>query len=232
MTKQQAPATGTQAVRVWDLPTRIFHWLLAACVTAQLITGKIGGGAMQWHFRVGYCILALLGFRLVWGLIGGHWSRFANFIYSPATVLRYLRGDHRPGDNFDVGHNPLGSGSVFALLVLLLAQACTGLVADDEIGNTGPLNKFVANATAATATAWHKGPGQGILIALVLLHVGAILFYLLRRGNNLVRPMLTGDKHLSPGVPAAEDTRHSRALALAVLALVAGIVTWLVKLGA
>jgi cytochrome b len=228
---EDSTAPSPVMVRVWDLPTRVFHWLLAFAVVAQVITGKIGGNALQWHFRIGYCILALLGFRLVWGLIGGRWSRFANFIYPPDAVLRYLRGNTRPGDHFEVGHNPLGSASVFALLAILMIQAATGLFADDEIANAGPLNKLVSNATATVATAWHKGPGQAILITLVVLHVGAIVFYLLRKGKNLVRPMITGDKPLDAGVPAAEDTRMARLRALAVLAVWAGIVAWLVKLG-
>jgi len=218
-------------VRVWDLPTRLFHWLLAAAVIAQVITGKIGGAAMTWHFRIGYCVFALIGFRLVWGLIGGRWSRFSSFLYTPATVLRYLRGDHRPGDHFHVGHNPLGMGSIVAMLLILIAQIATGLVADDEIANLGPLNKFVSSATALGATAWHKGPGQAVLILLVVLHVAAIVYYRVRRQQNLVRPMISGDKPLSADVPASEDTRLTRVRALALLAIWAGSVASVVKLG-
>jgi cytochrome b len=220
-----------QPVRVWDLPTRVFHWLLALCVIAQIITGKIGGTAMTWHFRIGYCVFALVGFRLVWGLIGGRWSRFSSFLYAPATVLRYLRGEHRPGDHFQVGHNPLGMGSILAMLLILVVQIATGLVADDEIANLGPLNKFVSSATALSATAWHKGPGQAVLILLVVLHVAAIVYYRVRRQQNLVQPMIDGDKLLPSGVPASEDTRLSRVRALALIAVWAGIVASVVKLG-
>lgn len=224
-------ASTSRPVRVWDLPTRLFHWALAVGVVAQIITAKIGGNAMIWHFRIGYCVFALIGFRLIWGFIGGHWSRFASFLYAPATVLRYLRGDHRPGDHFHVGHNPLGSGSVFAMLALLAVQIATGLVADDEIANVGPLNKFVSGALATSATAWHKGPGQAILITLVVLHIAAIVFYRVRRQQNLVQPMITGDKALPGDVPASDDTRLSRVRALAVIAIWAGIVASVVKLG-
>lgn len=219
------------AIRVWDLPTRLFHWLLAAAVVAQVVTGNIGGNALTWHFRIGYCILALLGFRLLWGFIGGRWSRFSSFVYAPRTLLRYLRGDHRPGDHFEVGHNPLGSGSVFMMLGLLALQVATGLVADDEIANVGPLNQFVASATAASATAWHKGIGKGLLIALVVLHVGAIVYYRIRKGRSLVRPMITGDKLLPAGVPGSEDSRLSRIRAAALIVVWAGIVTAIVRLG-
>jgi len=117
-------------VRVWDLPTRVFHWLLALLIVGSIITAKIGGNAMQWHLRFGLMVLALLLFRLVWGFVGGHWSRFAAFLYSPRDLMAYLRGDAGPGGRFDVGHSPLGALSVFALLALLIAQVATGLVAD------------------------------------------------------------------------------------------------------
>jgi cytochrome b len=229
------PVVSTQAtpatVRVWDLPTRIFHWLLAGAVVAQIVTGKVGGNAMAWHFRIGYCIFALVGFRLLWGFVGGRWSRFSSFLYAPRSVLRYLRGDHRPGDHFHVGHNPLGSGSVFLMLGLLALQVAAGLVADDEIANVGPLNKFVSGATAAGATAWHKGVGQGLLITLIVLHVAAILFYRFKRGQNLVRAMVTGDKDLAIDVPASQDNRLTRIRAAALIAIWAGIVAAVVKLG-
>src|SRR5204863_1816303 len=192
-------------VRVWDLPTRVFHWVLASCVIASIVTAQIGGNAMAWHFRLGYVVFTLLAFRLLWGVIGGRWSRFANFIYSPAAVLRYLRGHSRPDEHHDVGHSPLGAFSVFGLLGILALQVGTGLFADDEIANTGPLIKFVSGATSSRLTAWHKGWGQWLIITLIVLHVAAILFYLLRRRRNLVRPMLIGDQPLPPGVPPAAD---------------------------
>jgi cytochrome b len=229
------PVDSTQArpatVRVWDLPTRVFHWGLAAAVVAQIVTGKLGGNALSWHFRIGYCILALIGFRLLWGFIGGRWSRFSSFLYGPRTLLRYLRGDHRPGDHFEVGHNPLGSASIFTMLGLLALQVATGLVADDEIATVGPLNRFVTSATAASATAWHKDIGQGLLITLVVLHVGAIVYYWIRKGQNLVRPMITGDKLLPAGVPGSEDGRLNRIRAAALIAVWAGIVAAIAKLG-
>ena len=217
-------------VRVWDLPTRAFHWLLAAAVVGLVVTAKIGGNAMFWHMRLGLLVLALLGFRLVWGLVGGRWSRFASFLYAPATVLRYLRGQPRPGEHLDVGHNPLGAFSVLALISLLLVQVATGLVADDEITTTGPLNRFVASATGLAATAWHKGYGQWLLLALVGLHVAAIVVYKLR-GQNLVTPMITGDKLLPPEVRASHDTLASRLWALLVLVVFGALSLWIARLG-
>jgi len=218
-------------VRVWDLPTRVFHWTLAVCVIGSIVSAQIGGNALVWHFRLGYVVFTLLTFRLLWGLVGGHWSRFATFVYAPATVARYLRGERRPGEHVDVGHNPLGAFSVFALLALLSLQVGTGLFSDDEIATTGPLTKFVSGATSLALTKWHKLFGQWLIIALIVLHVTAILFYVLRKKHDLVRPMIVGDKHLSASVPASVDNRRTRSLALLLVALCAGLVTWVVSLG-
>jgi cytochrome b len=219
-------------VRVWDLPTRVFHWLLAACVIGSVVSAKIGGNAMVWHFRFGYVIFTLLAFRLLWGVVGGHWSRFASFVYAPATLLRYLRGGSRADEHHDVGHSPLGALSVFALLAILAAQVGSGLFADDEISNTGPLIKFVSGATSSLLTSWHKTFGQGIILTLVVLHVAAIVMYRVRRGRDLVRPMLVGDKLLPHEVPASVDSLATRSLAALLLAACAAGVGWLVSLGA
>ena len=218
-------------MRVRDLPTRLFHWVLALAVVALVVTAKVGGGAMVWHFRLGYLVLALVVFRILWGLVGGRWSRFASFVRGPGTVLRYLRGDSRADEHLDVGHNPLGSLSVLALLFFLALQVGTGLVADDEIANVGPLNRFVSSAVASQATHWHKDYGQWILITLVLLHVAAIVFYRVKKGKDLVRPMLMGDKLLPPGTPAASDSTGVRLLAAGLAVACAALVTWVVKLG-
>ena len=219
-------------VRVWDLPTRLFHWTLALCIIGSLTTAKIGGNAMEWHFKFGYVVLALLAFRLLWGVVGGRWSRFTSFIYSPLTLLRYLRGRARADEHLDVGHSPTGALSVFALLAILAIQVGTGLVADDEIANTGPLIKFVSGATSSLATSWHKTYGQWLIIGLVVLHILAIVFYLVKKRQNLIGPMLSGDKPLPGGVPASTDSALSRGLAVALIAACAAGVLWLIGLGA
>jgi cytochrome b len=218
-------------VRVWDLPTRIFHWVLAATVVCSVVSAKIGGNAMAWHFRFGYLVLTLVAFRVLWGFVGGRWSRFASFLYSPASVLRYLRGQPQGGGRVDVGHSPLGSLSVLALLAFLALQAGTGLFADDEISNTGPLNRFVSGSTASVASGYHADVGQWVLIALVLLHIGAVLYYLLRERNNLIGPMWHGDKTLPGGVPASADSVGTRLLAAVLVLVCAAAVGWLVSLG-
>jgi cytochrome b len=226
---RQAEGRRLRPVRVWDLPTRLFHWLLALAIVGSVVTGSIGGNAMVWHFRLGYLVFGLLIFRLVWGLVGGRWSRFVSFVYSPSTVLRYLRGQERPGEHLDVGHNPLGAGSVFAMLSILAVQVGTGLIGDDEIANVGPLNKLVDSATGVAATAWHKGYGEAIILALVALHIAAILYYRLRQKKDLIGPMLSGDKALPADVPAARDDPRSRGGAVVCALVAAGVVYWLVR---
>lgn len=217
-------------VRVWDLPTRVFHWALALALVGLVITGKLGGNALVWHMRLGLCVLALLVFRLLWGVAGGHWSRFAQFSYSPAAAWRYFRSTPRASERFDVGHNPLGGYSVWAMLLVLTVQVSTGLLADDEIATTGPLNRFVATATGLAATAWHKGPGLAALLALVVLHVVAIVSYRVR-GNDLVTPMLRGDKQLAGAVMPSADTLRTRVRALVALAVGAALAVAIARLG-
>ncbi len=224
------PHAPSAAVRVWDLPTRLFHWSLAIALVGSVATAKIGGAAMTWHFRLGYLVLGLLVFRLLWGLVGGRWSRFVQFIYAPATLWRYLRGRGAPGEHLDVGHSPMGALSVFALLAVLAVQVGTGLVADDEIAHLGPLNRFVSGSTGLAATAWHKTWGQWLVIGLVLLHLLAIAFYVFVARRTLVGPMWHGDKWLPPGTPASDDGPRQRGLALALATAVAlgvwGLLRW------
>lgn len=225
-----AAESATTAVRVWDLPTRLCHWALTASVIGSVVSAKIGGNAMPWHFRFGYVVLTLLAFRVLWGFAGGHWSRFATFAYTPAALVRYLRDTPRPGERFDVGHSPLGALSVFAMLAVLAVQLGTGLIADDEIANVGPLNRHVAVGTGLAATAYHKSVGQAMVIVLVALHVVAIVVYLLRR-RNLIAPMVHGDKRLPPSVPSSVDTLATRLFAAVLLAGCAVVVNWLVSPG-
>ncbi len=211
-------------VRIWDLPIRLFHWALAACVIALVVTAKVGGNAMEWHFRLGYVVLALLVFRIVWGLVGGRWSRFTAFLYSPGRVVRYLKGAAHAEDG--IGHSPLGALSVFGLLAVLAAQVTTGLLSDDEIAFAGPLTRFVSNSVVGQATSYHKEIGQYLVIGLVVLHLLAIGFYVLVRRQRLVAPMVHGDKELAAPAAPSRDDWTSRAVALAVLAGSAGLAWW------
>jgi len=216
-------------VRVWDLPTRFFHWALVACVIGLAITGTVGGNAMVWHFRFGYTVLALLLFRIVWGLVGGRWSRFGAFIYAPQSVINYLKGQGKP--EHGVGHSPIGAGSVFAMLGFLVAQVGTGLLSDDEIAFSGPLTRFVSNAVVSLSTNYHKNIGKWVLLALVLLHIAAIVYYLSRK-HNLVAAMLHGDKELVVQAPPSRDDTVSRVAAVLILAVCGGVAYWVSTLAA
>jgi cytochrome b len=214
-------------VRVWDLPTRLFHWTLVLVVIGLAVSGVIGGEAMVWHFRLGYAAAALLLFRIIWGLVGGRWSRFGAFIYAPQSLLNYLKGHGKP--EHSVGHSPVGAGSVFAMLALLLAQVGTGLISDDEIAASGPLTRFVSNSTVSLASHYHADIGKWLLLALVLLHVAAIVFYQWRK-HNLIHTMLHGDKELVVAVPSSRDDALSRTAAALVFGLCAAFVAWIASL--
>lgn len=207
--------------RVWDLPVRIFHWLLAILVVTAYVTQEIGGNAMQWHFRAGYAILTLLLFRIVWGFIGPRYARFSDFWHGPARALAYLRG--RAERTFH-GHNPLGSLSVFAMLAALLFQAIAGLFSNDDIANDGPLVRFISKEWSDRITGLHADVGATLLYVLIGLHVAAILWYLVRNRENLIVPMLTGDKLTTSDAQPANDGWSIRLLALALLVLCAGVV--------
>lgn len=217
-------------LRIWDLPTRLFHWLLVLCVIALVVTAKVGGNWMAWHMRLGHVVLALLLFRLIWGLVGGHWSQFVHFVTGPRALLAYLRGAGRPED--EAGHSPLGAVSVLAMLVVLLVQVATGLMSDDEIAFTGPLVAHVPSEWVSAASRYHKAWGEWAVLGLVGLHLLAVAFYTLLRKRPLVRAMVTGDKSLAAELPASRDGWAQRLLALAVLAACAGLAWWVMGLGA
>ena len=216
-------------VRVWDLPTRVFHGALVLCVIGSITTAQIGGVAMEWHFRCGYGILSLLMFRLIWGVFGGRWSRFNAFTYTPKATMAYVRGHHPKADP-SVGHSPAGAVSVFALLAVLLAQVFSGLTSDDQITFAGPLVHFVSSAWTGNATWDHATVGKFILLGLMALHVGAIIFYVVVKRENLIKPMFDGDKDIANATPGSTDTGATRSLALAILIGCVLLVAWLVKL--
>jgi cytochrome b len=217
-------------IRVWDWPTRLFHWTLAGLIVALVITGNVGGNAMVWHFRCGYGVLSLLIFRVMWGFCGGYWSRWRQLTCSPGLVRQYLRPSAQ--HTSFLGHNPLGSLSIIAILGLLALQASTGLFSDDEIANSGPLVRFVSESTVSLATRWHKGYGKTIILVLVAIHLLAILWYLIKKKENLTRAMLTGDKSVETPAPSSKDGPTHWLLALVCILISAGLVFALINLGA
>lgn len=183
-----APMSGA---RVWDLPTRVFHWLLAIGVTFSWITGTLEVDDFDIHMMSGYCILGLLMFRLVWGLVGSGPSRFKAFVKGPGSVMRYAAGMRRRSPSHWPGHNPLGGWSVVAMLVVLLATITAGLFSDDEVLYQGPLAAMVSVDTRATATGIHHLLTNVVLL-LVALHVTALAYYAVWKRENLVTAMFTG----------------------------------------
>ena len=210
--------------RIWDLPTRVFHWLLATAVIAAIVSAKLGGNAMDWHMRLGGVTMSLLVFRLLWGMLGGHWSRFRQWPLAPTALLRYVRGMAGPAET--AGHTPTGSWAVVAMLVLLALQVATGLVADDEIATSGPLVGVVSDAISLTASRYHHGLGQLLLLVLIAMHLAAIGFYTVVKHEPLVSAMLTGDKPLDQPLPQSADSLANRWLALVLWLACLGLVFW------
>lgn len=179
--------TGTR-IKVWDGSLRVFHWLLAISVAGAFITGWLGGGLMQWHGRLGLFILGLLSFRLVWGFIGSTYARWSVIFKAPLSIPAYVRGAWH-----QLGHNPLGSLSVVALLGLLAVQVSTGLMANDDIAFQGPLYALVDRDFSSELTSLHRQI-QWLLLALILLHLAAIGFYQHVKKQALVLAMLQGQQ--------------------------------------
>lgn len=208
-------------VPTWDLPTRFFHWSVVILVASGWLSYKFGDFNMNWHRWNGYALLTLLLFRVLWGLVGSSTSRFSDFFAGPLKVWRYVRGGMR--DKY-LGHNPAGSLSVFALLLLMFVQAFSGLFATDDIFVNGPLRWLVARETADLLDMIHRNTYH-ILLILVGLHLGALTFYRVFRKDNLVTPMITGYKcpeHVPAGAAA-----HWRPIWLALICLaVAAFIVW------
>lgn len=214
-----------ERIKLWDLPVRIFHWLLVLLVIAAVISGKVGGDAMDWHARIGIAILGLIVFRLIWGFIGPTYARFTHFVRGPAAIADYLHGRWQ-----GIGHNPLGALSVVALLVMIALQVATGLFSNDDIVFNGPLSQLVDKALSDRLTGFHK-LSINILIALIALHIVAIAFYAAVRKEDLIRPMITGWK----AVPRRQEPPSKGggraalivAIAIAAGAMYAGSGAWL-----
>jgi cytochrome b len=203
-------------VRIWDLPTRLFHWLLVILVALAWWTAE--EGMMERHRLAGYLILGLLLFRLLWGLFGASTARFASFVRGPAATWDYVRGRTAAG----IGHNPLGALSVLALLGVLVLEALLGLFATDEDGLApGPLSHHVSFDTARDLGELHHSLFTLVQL-LVALHLAAILFYLLFRRHNLLTPMITGTGPGDVPMVAAPLWRFLLAVALA-----AGATWWI-----
>jgi cytochrome b len=211
---------GKEHVLVWDIPTRIFHWTIVVLVALSWFSAD--QGFMRVHLWSGLTLLALLLFRVLWGLLGSTTSRFTDFLHPPRKVMAYLRGHEK---SLYAGHNPAGGWMVAAMIGVLLAQALTGLFANDGLHFTGPLALWVSDDVSTRITGLH-GTIFNIILVLIWLHVVAVGFYLLVKNHNLVGAMLTGRKH-PRHVPAGLNLNFTRLyIALLLLALTCGIVAW------
>jgi cytochrome b len=213
-------------VRIWDAPTRLFHWLLVLLIALLYASGEFDLLDMRWHFWAGYATLALIGFRVLWGVFGSQTSRFAEFVRGPSAAVAYARawlsGQHGAG----IGHNPLGGWSVLALLLCVLVQAVSGLFASDDIDNDGPLAAHVTTRTVRLMTRIHHW-NENVLLVLIGVHVAAVLLYLVVRRDNLITPMISGRRFVIEP-PTLRFASAWRALALLLLsaAAVAALVWW------
>jgi len=182
-------------IQIWDLPLRVFHWLLVFTVITAYITAEIGGEFTDWHGRIGALALGLLTFRIIWGFVGSTHARFTDFFPTPSRLAKYLKGGWQAN-----GHNPLGALSVFALLGALATLIGTGLFANDDIAFQGPLYNLINKSSSDWMTGLHEIAFK-VLLALIVLHLAAIAFYLAIKKINLVKPMVTGSKEAPKTAP-------------------------------
>lgn len=200
-------------VEIWDLPLRLFHWCLALLVAFSVWSGLAGGLTLKYHMWSGYGILALLVFRILWGFWGGEQARFASFMRGPRQVMQALRAMATPNPLNFTGHNPLAGWMIVTMLAALLFQVGSGLFANDDLLNEGPLYRYVGKELSDRMTGLHE-INFTFLLVLIGLHVGAIVYHRLRKGEHLVQPMISGRKRLAGSVPAPRQVSLFRALVL------------------
>ena len=220
-------------IRVWDLPIRLFHWLLVVCIAGSFVTINLGDEFIQCHAYFGYSILTLLIFRIVWGFVGSTHARFASFLPTKKAIFDYLSGSSPRV----LGHNPIGAISVFALIFVLCVQVLTGLFVDDEVSFQGPLAKYVSGSISSFLSEIHEG-NQVVIYTLIAIHIAAIWYYKKFKGENLIKPMISGDKEIDSSEEAkylptdlsraSKDGVLQRGFALLVLSVIAVVVGYLI----
>ena len=182
-------------IKVWDVPTRLFHWLVVGLLAIQAVTGYIGGETMRWHVVSGYAMLTLVVYRILWGFVGGTHARFASFIAGPGATWRFARRLFSRQAVPQVGHNPLGGWNVIILVTCLALQALSGLFANDGTGNEGPLASLVSIELSALFSQFHRW-NLKVLLVLSGLHVIAVLYHEIFKGERITLAMFTGVKRL------------------------------------
>lgn len=206
-------------VPIWDLPLRIFHWLLVLSVVGAYITGTLGGNLTIWHERFGGLILGLLIFRVLWGFVGSEHARFSSFFPTPKRIIAYFKGQWT-----GIGHNPVGALAIITLLLTLTVQVGTGLFANDDIAFEGPLFHLVDKEVSDKLTGLHSRSFDFLLV-VIAIHVSAIFFYQWVKKADLVLPMLTGKKSI-PKSLATHDFQPAPTLRFVLSFLVATTVVW------
>jgi cytochrome b len=192
-----------EKIRLWDLPTRLFHWLFAAAVFGAIATDLLDN--ITWHSYCGYIALVLVVFRIIWGFIGPHHARFSSFVPSLSGLKAFLKDQTVS----PLGHNPLGALSVIAILLIVLVQASSGLFTDDEISFQGPLSKFLSEDMVKFMNQIHS-TNHVLVYGIVALHLIAIFFYQKIKKNNLIGPMVYGDKEIDSKNQPVDQTLASK----------------------
>lgn len=213
---------------VWDLPVRLFHWLLVIALVAAWYTSDGEKGLIDIHLKIGYFILGLITFRVTWGIIGTKYAKFSQFLPSKSKIINYVEKSKQDKSYTTLGHNPLGGLMVVFMLTLLLSQAISGLFMNDDIFTTGPYYGSVSSSVQKFMSTIHRN-GFDVIIVVSLLHIGAIFYYLLSKKINLIKPMITGYK-FSKDEKSSGINSSKLLLAVIVIVVVAVFLYWLVVL--
>ncbi len=216
-----------QTVKIWDLPTRLFHWSLVICFAVSWASVELFDNAMQIHFYAGYTLLTLLVFRVLWGMVGSSTARFSQFIRGWQPTLAYARTLFKPRSNESLGHNPIGGWAVIIMLVMLAMQVVTGLFSNNDLLDSGPLAHYLSKELSDSVSGIH-GEMFDYLLAIIALHVAAVFFYRIYKHNNLITTMITGYKTLPNTLNISSLHFASNRRALAVLIIASASVTALV----
>jgi len=190
-----------KAVKVWDVPTRLFHWALVAIFIFQYVTAELLDDAIQLHFYGGYVALGIILFRIIWGFVGTYHARFSSFVYSPSTAFKYAKNSAQGKAQTYLGHNPLGGYSVLAILAVMLSQAISGLFMTDDIFSDGPYYNVFSNAIDDAMNYVHHN-AVTLMYGLIVLHLIAIIWYSVKKKQGLLPAMLHGNK------VSSEDIKH------------------------
>ena len=210
----------TSKIKVWDIYIRTFHWLLLICILVSFISFRLD--EMDIHFISGHCVLALLIFRVIWGVIGSRTALFHTFIKGPGAVLSYVKNPSSEKFKGMIGHSPIAALSVIAMLGIISLQVATGLISDDEILLQGPLAKYVSGEMSYQATTYH-GINAKLIIGLIVLHLAAIAFYRFIKKDDIVKPMVTGQKEVAEDYAEKAPSLDEKKPILAAMAILVAV---------